>query len=78
MKSLNEIKAEILAENPSRQYEINGEVFEMTDAEFDKAVTDKAQMVFQQNTELAELQAQRQALLDKLGITAEEAKLLLA
>ena len=77
MRTLEEIKSELLAQNPSREYRINDEVFEMTNEEFDEAVNNKAQMVFNQNKELIESEAKRQALLAKLGITEDEARLLL-
>ena len=84
LKTLEEIKAEILADNPSRQYTINDEVFEQTDEEFNQAVAKRAQMIFtKQNYDAelaaakAEADAKRQALLERLGITEEEAKLLL-
>jgi len=85
LKTLEEIKEEILADNPSRQYTINDEVFEQTDEEFDDAVTKKAEMLFaKQNYDAevaaakAEADAKRRMLLERLGITEEEAKLLLS
>jgi hypothetical protein len=48
---------------------------EMTDAEFKAYETDKAEQLTKQ-AELDAKAAQRQSLLDKLGITADEAKLL--
>jgi hypothetical protein len=78
MKTLAEIKAEILAENPSNESIINGEVIVLTDSEYDKAITDKAKMVLEQEKQLAELSTAKAVILEKLGITAEEAKLLLA
>lgn len=50
---------------------------EMNDAEFEQHLKDKADFEARKQAE-AEAQIKRQALLDKLGITAEEAKLLLS
>lgn len=49
---------------------------EMTDAEFEQWQRDKEDVQIKK-TEAAAKAAQREALLDKLGITAEEAQLLL-
>ena len=50
---------------------------EMTDAEFAKYQADKAQVVLEK-TEAETKAAAKAALLDRLGITADEAKLLLS
>jgi len=49
---------------------------EMNDAEFEQYQVERAAEAAKQQ-ELAEAAAKRQALLDKLGITEDEAKLLL-
>jgi hypothetical protein len=49
---------------------------EMNDAEFEQYQAERAAEAVKQQ-ELAEAAAKRQALLDKLGITEDEAKLLL-
>ena len=49
---------------------------EMNDAEFEQYQAERAAEAAKQQ-ELAEAAAKRQALLDKLGITEDEAKLLL-
>ena len=84
MKTLEEIKAEILASNPSRKYIINDEEFEQTDAEFDEAVNNRAAMEYEQmlkDKEIAEAQAaaqaQKQAILDRLGLTEDELRIVL-
>jgi hypothetical protein len=77
MKTLEEIKAEILASNPSRFYILNGEQFEQTEEEFADAINKRAQMIFEQNQNLADSSAAKTALLERLGITEEEARLLL-
>lgn len=79
MKSIEEIKAEILASNPSRIYIINGEEFEQTDAEFQDAVQKKAEMVFEQNAILAETAAKKaaaEAKLAALGLSTDDLKAL--
>ena len=84
MKTLEEIKTDILASNPSRIYIVNGEEFEQTDAEFEDAITKRAEYEYscliaetEKAKQEAEAAAKRQALLDKLGITEDEARLLL-
>jgi hypothetical protein len=78
MKTLEEIKAEIIASNPSRIYVLNGEQFEQSEEEFLDAVNKRAEMIFEQNQNLADSSAAKTALLERLGITEEEARLLLA
>jgi hypothetical protein len=50
---------------------------EMTDAEFEQYQAERAAEVVKQQ-ELAEAKAKREALLERLGITDEEARLLLS
>ena len=81
MKTLEQFKEEILAANPSRQYVINDETFEQTEEEFLDAVAKKAESLLEKQQleiEQQEAEAKKQALLDRLGITAEEARLLLS
>jgi len=78
MKTKEEIKNDILATNPSRKYIINDEEFEMSDEEFNDAVDKRIDMEFEQQNRSAEITAAKSAILEKLGITEEEAKLLLA
>ncbi len=49
---------------------------EMTDAEFAKYEADKAQYLVEQGEAQAKV-AERQAILDRLGLTVDEAKLIL-
>jgi len=80
MKTLQEIKAELLAENHSRQYELNGEVFNLTDGEFNEAIANKAEMILAQEQYAAEKEAIRQAKISayqKLGLTEAEIEALL-
>lgn len=80
MKTLEEIKEELLAENPSRIYVVNDEEFEQSDEEFDKAIENKAKMLLvQQDYEIAK-EAERQAKISayhKLGLTEAEIEALL-
>jgi len=86
MKTIEQIKNEILASNPSRTYFINGEGFEQTDTEFDEAITNRAKMeyeilIFQEEQELlAEkvetAKAAAEAKLAALGLTADDLKAL--
>ncbi len=76
----NEIKAAILATKPSRTYFLNDEEFELTDDEFDKAINDRVEMEYAQHLHavaLAKAEADKLALLEKLGISQDEANLLL-
>jgi len=78
MKTKEEIKNDILATNPSRKYIINDEEFEMSDDEFNDALDKRVDMEFEQQNRLAEITAAKSAILEKLGITEEEARLLLS
>lgn len=75
MKTIEEIKADILASNPSRTYVLNDETFEQTDAEFDEAVEKRAEMEYDQQLFLAEQQANKAAKVSgyrKLGLSDAE------
>ena len=79
MKTLEEIKAEILASNPSRKYYINDEEFEQTDAEFEDAVNLKAERNFAALKAKAETEAKKaaaEAKLAALGLTTDDLKAL--
>lgn len=86
MKTIEQIKNEILATNPSRTYFVNGEAFEQTDAEFDEAIANKAKMqyeifLFQEEQEKKALdeaknKATAEAKLAALGLTADDLKAL--
>ena len=54
MKTLEEIKAELLAEQHTKTFELNGEVVELTDAEFEQSVDDRGKMILDQETKEAE------------------------
>ena len=79
MKTFEEIKAELLAEQHTKTFELNGEVVELTDAEFEQSVDDRSKMILDQETKEAEKLAAKSAAEDKLaalGLTAEDLKAL--
>ena len=81
MKTKNELIAQFKTENPKVVSIINGEEIELTADEYEANAIAWAEMKFEQNKVLAEAEAkaaQKAALLDRLGITEDEAKLLLA
>ena len=80
MATKQELIAQLKAENPKMVANINGEDIELTPEEYEKAASDWADMrLVQIAAEEAQVKADadKEALLAKLGITAEEAKLLL-
>jgi len=79
METKEQIKARIVTSNPSRQYVINDEVFEQTDAEFDEAVEKRAQMEYEQQLkakEISDAKAAAEAKLAALGLTSDDLKAL--
>jgi hypothetical protein len=81
MTTKQELIAQLKAENPKMVANINGEDVELTAAEYEKAASDWADMRLVQiaaETEAVKAEADKSALLAKLGITAAEAKLLLS
>jgi len=80
MITLNELIAQCKAENPKMVQIINDEEIELSKEEYDKAAEAWAKMRLEQiaNEEVeAKKAADKAELLAKLGITAEEAALLL-
>jgi hypothetical protein len=91
MKTLEQIKTDILASNPSRKYIINNEEFEQTELEFQEAVENRAKMEYEQALAIEALRQERllkigaykklgltnEEIIALLGLTEEEAKLLL-
>ena len=72
---------QIKTENPEMISTINGEEIKLSKAEYDKACEDWATMRLEQLKLEAEIESKlsaKSALLNKLGITAEEANLLLS
>ena len=81
MTTKEQLVAQLKSENPKMVANINGEDIELTPEEYEKAASDWADMrLVQIAAEEAESKAKadKTALLDKLGITADEAKLLLS
>ena len=75
MKTLEEIKIELLSQSHSLIYSINDEEFEASDAEFQEAINNKAQMLLQQQQFMALEESQWKAKVSayqKLGLTIEE------
>jgi hypothetical protein len=80
MTTKSELIAQLKAENPTMISTINGEQIELTAEQYEKACNDWADMRLAQITaeaDKAKAEADKAALLVKLGITAEEAALLL-
>ena len=76
----DEIVTQLKQENPTLFYGINDEVIEMTAEEYEATIQSWADIWLARETKAqakAEAEAQRQALLAKLGITEDEARLLL-
>ena len=81
MKTLEQIKADILASNPSRKYVINNQEFEQTESEFQEAVENRAKMEYEQSLAIEALHKERLVKIGaykKLGLTNEEITALLA
>ncbi len=80
MKTKNELIQECKDANPVIIQTINGVEIELTGNDYEQACSDWADMRLAQLTVEAEAEAQATAkadLLERLGITADEAKLLL-
>jgi len=81
MKSKEQFITEYKEQNPKLYKGINDEVFELTVEEYENACDEWAEIQFQiqqQAQEVLDKAAQKQTLLARLGITADEAKLLLS
>lgn len=79
MKTIEEIKADILTTNPSRKYIINDEEIEQTDLEFQEAVQKRAEMEYEQQLkakEIADAKATTLAKLAALGLEPDDLKAL--
>jgi hypothetical protein len=80
MKTKAQLIAQCKAENPTMVQIVNGEEIELTGAEYNAACEAWAEMQLAQQAHQAEVEAkasEKTALLARLGITAEEATLLL-
>jgi hypothetical protein len=80
MTTKADLIAQCKAENPKMTATINGTEIELTGADYEAACSDWAEMRFAQiakEATVAKAETDKAALLTKLGITADEAKLLL-
>ena len=80
MTTKTQLIAQCKTENPKIIQIVNGQEIELTGAEYDKACADWAEMKLAQEVRdlaLANAASAKAALLDRLGITADEAALLL-
>jgi hypothetical protein len=80
MKTKEEIIIELKTENPTIVSNINGEAIEVLGDEYETTIENAAQMKLDQLLKEKEdefKEVAKAALLDRLGITEEEAKLLL-
>jgi len=81
MTTKNELIAQCKSENPKMISTINGEEIELTSDEYNKACSDWAEMRLAQielQNEQAKAEADKALILAKIGLTADEAKLLLS
>ena len=81
MTTKSELIAQLKAENPTMTATINGEEIQLSQAEYETACSNWADMRLAQiaaEADRAKAKADKEALLAKLGITADEAKLLLS
>ena len=78
--TLNQIIQKLKADNPEPYGQTNGVKYKMEGDELEAYYADSAQSIFEENKKEAEAAAKavdKAALLDRLGITTEEAALLL-
>ena len=81
MTTKADLIAQLKAENPKMIATINDEQIELTTEEYEKACNNWADMRLMQIADeeaIVKAEADKEALLAKLGITADEAKLLLS
>jgi hypothetical protein len=81
MTTKSELIAQLKAENPTMVQTINGVEIELTAEQYEKACSDWADMRLVQiaaEADKAKAEDDKTALLAKLGITTNEAKLLLS
>ena len=81
MKTLNEIIADLKKEYPKLTEQTNGEISELTTADYQAKIQEWAKSRFEKQNTATEIEAKasaKAALLTQLGITAEQAKLLLS
>ncbi len=81
MKSKEQFILDYKEQNPKLYKGVDSEVFELTEEEYENACSEWADVQFeiqQKEQEVLEKAAQKQSLLERLGITEEEARLLLS
>ncbi len=79
--TLQTIITKLKKDFPTITVQINEEVYELSDEEYNAKIEEWANFQLQKQMELSEIESkatQKAALLDRLGITEDEAKLLLA
>ena len=75
MKTIQEIKNDLIASNPSTIYTFNDEQIQMTESEIEKAIQDRAEMEYAQQIHLEELKNAKLAKISayrKLGLEDAE------
>ena len=75
MKTLEEIKNDLIAQNHSTIYTFNDEQIQMTESEIEKAIQDRAEMEYAQQIHLEELKNAKLAKISayrKLGLEDAE------
>jgi len=80
MKTLNEIIADLKKEHPKLTEQTNGEIFELTTADYQAKIKEWAESRFEKQSKITEAEAKasaKSALLEKLGISEDEARLLI-
>jgi hypothetical protein len=78
--TINKIIEELRQSNPEPHGQTNGVKYKMEGQELEDYYAESAKSIFAENQKKAELEAkaaEKASLLDRLGITIEEAKLLL-
>ena len=79
MKTLEEITEELALQNHTKKFELNGEVVELSDEEFNQSLNDRAQMIFDQETKEAEILVAKSIAEEKLaalGLTSDDLRAL--
>jgi hypothetical protein len=75
MKTLQEIKNEILATNPEQTYSLNDEILPLSDEDFAYSIDERAKMVLDQliyEENEANIKAIKISGYEKLGLTEQE------
>jgi len=79
METKEQIKARIVASNPSRMAIINSEEVQLSDVEFNDSLEKRAQMEYEQQLkakEISDAKAAAEAKLAALGLTSDDLKAL--